>query len=226
MSETVLTRQQASEAVTGHGWRFVLGSLCTAVEVSSLAQAAEVASLAVAAAGPGAERHLLLDLRGDRVLLTVQVPGEMRVTGRETELAVRVSAALTEAGHTTDAVGGRQRVVQLLEIAIDALDIAAVRPFWLAVLGYAEVGDDPGAAVVDPYGQGPTVWFQQMDRPRTQRNRIHLDISVPHDEADRRVAAAVAAGGRVVYDKEAPAFRVLADPEGNEVCVTTWLGRD
>lgn len=225
MREEVLTRQQASDAVTGHGWRFVLGSLCTAVEVSSLAQAAEVASLAVAAAGPGAERRLLLDLRGDRVLLTVQVPGAMRVTGRETELAVRVSAALTAAGFSVDAVGS-PRAVQLLEIAVDALDITAVRPFWLAVLGYAEAGDDPGAAVVDPYGQGPTVWFQQMDRPRTERNRIHLDISVPHDEADRRVAAAVAAGGRVVYDKEAPAFRVLADPEGNEACVTTWLGRD
>jgi 4a-hydroxytetrahydrobiopterin dehydratase len=106
MSETVLTRQQASEAVTDHGWRFVLGSLCTAVAVSSLAQAAEVAALAVAAAGPGAEERLLLDLRGDRVLLTVQVPGAMRVTGGETALAVRVSAALTEAGYTTDAVGG------------------------------------------------------------------------------------------------------------------------
>ncbi|MEV0455263.1 VOC family protein [Catellatospora methionotrophica] len=226
MSETALTRQQASEAVTGHGWRFVLGSLCTTVAVSSLAGAVEVAALAVAAAGADGERLLRLDLGGQRVLLTVQVPGAMRVSGRETALAVRVSAALAEAGHAVDAVGG-PRAAQLLEIAIDAMDIGAVRPFWRAVLGYTDAdADDPGAALLDPYGQGPAVWFQQMDRPRTQRNRIHLDVSVPHDEADRRVAAAVAAGGRVVYDKEAPAFRVLADQEGNEACVTTWLGRD
>ena len=65
-----------------------------------------------------------------------------------------------------------------------------------------------------------------MDAPRPQRNRIHLDIAVPHDQAQARVAAAVAAGGRVVSDEDAPTGWVLADPEGNEACVTTWLGRD
>jgi 4a-hydroxytetrahydrobiopterin dehydratase len=65
-----------------------------------------------------------------------------------------------------------------------------------------------------------------MDAPRTQRNRIHLDVSVPHDEAPARIAAALAAGGRVLSASEAPSFRVLADAEGNEVCISTWMGRD
>ena len=96
------------------------------------------------------------------------------------------------------------------------------------MLGYA---DEPGSdgdqiAIVDPAGQLPAIWFQQMDSPRPQRNRIHFDISVPHDEAADRIKAAVAAGGRIVGDAEAPAFWVLADPEGNEVCITTWQGRD
>jgi 4a-hydroxytetrahydrobiopterin dehydratase len=65
-----------------------------------------------------------------------------------------------------------------------------------------------------------------MDAPRPQRNRIHFDVSVAHDEAQERIAAAVAAGGTLTYDAEAPAFWVLADPEGNEACVTTWQGRD
>jgi 4a-hydroxytetrahydrobiopterin dehydratase len=103
-----------------------------------------------------------------------------------------------------------------------------VRPFWKAVLGYT---DEPGRSgpedpLVDPAGQGPAVWFQQMDAPRPQRNRIHLDVSVPHDEARRRIQATLTAGGALVYDAEAPAFWVLADPEGNEACVTTWQGRD
>ena len=59
-----------------------------------------------------------------------------------------------------------------------------------------------------------------------QRNRIHFDVSVPHDEAETRIQAALAAGGRLTYDAEAPAFWVLADAEGNEACVTTWQGRD
>jgi 4a-hydroxytetrahydrobiopterin dehydratase len=70
------------------------------------------------------------------------------------------------------------------------------------------------------------MWFQQMAEPRPQRNRVHFDLSIPHDAARDRIAAAVAAGGTVVSDGRAPAFWVLADPEGNEVCVCTWQGRD
>ena len=77
-----------------------------------------------------------------------------------------------------------------------------------------------------PGAEGPAVWFQRMDAPRPQRNRIHFDVSVPHDEAEVRIQAALEAGGRVVYDAQAPAFWVLADAEGNEACVTTWQGRD
>jgi len=81
-------------------------------------------------------------------------------------------------------------------------------------------------ALVDPRRQGPTVWFQQMDEPRTQRNRIHFDITVPPAEADARIAAALAAGGTLVSDRRARAFWILADPEGNEICVCTWQDRD
>jgi 4a-hydroxytetrahydrobiopterin dehydratase len=116
----------------------------------------------------------------------------------------------------------------VLEIGIDAMDIASIRPFWKAVLGY---DDEPGLtgpedALVDPLGQGPAIWFQQMDAPRPQRNRLHFDVSVPHDEVHRRIEATIAAGGKLLNDAEAPAFWVLADPEGNEACVTTWQGRD
>jgi 4a-hydroxytetrahydrobiopterin dehydratase len=65
-----------------------------------------------------------------------------------------------------------------------------------------------------------------MDAPRPQRNRIHLDIWVPHDQAETRIAAAIAAGGRLVTNEYAPAFWVLADSEGNEACVATIKGRD
>jgi 4a-hydroxytetrahydrobiopterin dehydratase len=130
----------------------------------------------------------------------------------------------TEPGIGTEA----PRSVQILELAIDALNIAGVRPFWKAVLAYSgEAGaEGPEDPLVDPVGQGPAIWFQQMDSPRPQRNRIHIDISVPHDEAPQRVESALAAGGRLVSATRAPAFWVLADPEGNEACVTTWQGRD
>ena len=65
-----------------------------------------------------------------------------------------------------------------------------------------------------------------MDAPRPQRNRIHIDVTVPHEVAESRIAAAIAAGGRLVTDEYAPAFWVLADPEGNEACVCTWQDRE
>jgi 4a-hydroxytetrahydrobiopterin dehydratase len=81
-------------------------------------------------------------------------------------------------------------------------------------------------ALLDPLRRGPAIWFQQMDAPRPQRNRIHLDVDVPPELAQLRIDAALAAGGTMVYTDQAPAFWVLADPEGNEACICTWQGRD
>ncbi len=161
-------------------------------------------------------------------MLTVQNLVAGSLTASDVELVRRISAHLTERGLRADSRAAAPRSVQVLEIAIDALDIASIRPFWQAALGY---GDEPGHAgpqdaIIDPVGQGPAVWFQQMTEPRSQRNRIHLDISVPHDEAPARIEAALTAGGTLVSDSHAPAFWVLADAEGNEACITTWQGRD
>lgn len=217
-----MRRQEISDAISDAGWRLVLGVLRTRVRVGSLVQAAELASRLAAAAGAEADERLRLDLRRDRVMASVQTLSAASVTAEDIDLARRLATVIGEYGLTLDPDG------QLLEIAIDALDIPSIRPFWKAALGYV---DEPGHTgpkdpLVDPAGQGPAVWFQQMDAPRPQRNRIHLDISVPHDGAARRLDAAFAAGGRLVNDAEAPAFWVLADAEGNEACITTWQGRD
>jgi 4a-hydroxytetrahydrobiopterin dehydratase len=233
-----LTRPEISAAITGLGWRFILGAARTHVRVGSLAQAASVAGHVIDAAGADADESLRVDIRRDHVILTLQSLRAGWVDSREVELAGAISAAVRELGLVTDpdvsadgAVGDGApavRSAQILEIAIDAMDIAAIRPFWRAVLGY---GDEPGRsgpadALVDPAWESPAIWFQQMDAPRPQRNRIHFDVSVPHDEARDRIQAALAAGGTLLSDAEAPAFWVLADVEGNEACVTTWQGRD
>ena len=240
-----LSRQEASDAVTGLGWRLVLGELRTEVLTGSLPLAADVA--ARAASAPGADGHLRMDVRADRVILSLQTAAVDWVTEADVELARNISTLVDQMRlHTVSGVGdgaggeggagdrgdgegdsGDGRSVQVLEIGIDALDAGAIRPFWRAVLGYV---DEPGrsgpwSGLIDPLGQGPAVWFQRMDAPRPQRNRIHFDVSVPHDEAESRIGAALAAGGTLRYDAEAPAFWVLADAEGNEACVTTWQGR-
>jgi 4a-hydroxytetrahydrobiopterin dehydratase len=117
-------------------------------------------------------------------------------------------------------------VLQTVQVSIDALVGREVMPFWRAVLDYQYRGDSPDEDLIDPRGRGPSFWFQQMDAPRPQRNRVHIDVWVPHDHAEARIAAAIAAGGRLVTDEHAPSWWVLADAEGNEACVATWMSRD
>jgi 4a-hydroxytetrahydrobiopterin dehydratase len=237
-----LTRQQVSDAVSPLGWRLVLGAVYTEVDVSSLAQAAEVAAIASAGVGTDGQDRLTVDIRAERALLRLMPPLGGLVTALEVRLARELSEALASRGFTTGpGSGDRAGRLQRLEIAIDAMDIGKVRPFWQAVTGYiGEVGpSDLTAGLIDPMGRGPAIWFQQMDEPRGRigaqersdpgnviRNRIHIDVDVPHDEGEVRVLAAIAAGGTLLSDVRAPAFWVLADPEGNEACVCTWQARD
>ena len=216
------TRQQISDTVDPAGWCLILGAVYTEVPTPTLGEAAEAAALAVSAVGVEGQGHLTADIRADRVVLRLQSADLGAVTGRDVRLAQQVSAALAARGWRP--LPGS---VQAFEIAIDALDIPSVRPFWKAITGYAdEPGSELNAALVDPAGRAPAIWFQQMDAPRPQRNRIHLDVDVPHRAARSRIDAALAAGGRLLSDADAPAFWVLADPEGNEACICTWQGRD
>ncbi|MDQ2848420.1 MAG: 4a-hydroxytetrahydrobiopterin dehydratase [Actinomycetota bacterium] len=221
-----MSRTKAARAVAGSGWRFVGGTLTTAVPVTSMADGAAVLATVLAAAGGGADGHVHVELAGGAVTLTLQTATVGWVTQTDADLVPVIDKALAAQGfHGAPQVGGR--AVQVVELAIDAMDIPAIRPFWKAVLGYAdEAGDGaPDAPLVDPARQGPAIWFQQMDVPREQRNRIHFDVMVGEDEADARVQAAIAAGGRLLSDDSARAFWVLADLEGNEICVCTWQDR-
>jgi len=216
------TRQQISDAVDSAGWCLILGAIYAEAPARSLLEASEAASVAVSAVGADGQGHLTVDVRADRAVLRLHSADVGTVTGRDIRLANDVSGALAERGLRL-APGG----AQALEIAIDALDIPLVRPFWKAITGYAdEPGSELPGALGDPSCRGPAVWFQQMDAPRPQRNRIHIDVDVPAEGAAARIDAALAAGGRLLSDRMAPAYWVLADPEGNEACICTWRGRD
>jgi 4a-hydroxytetrahydrobiopterin dehydratase len=227
---TTLTRPVASAAIQASSWRYLLASIATSVAVDSVQQAVQVAQAVVAACATNADDHLRIDLRPTRVEITLQTASVGAVTTTDVELSQLISVAVADLGLTTggEISTGGGRSVQQLEIAIDALDIPAIRPFWQAVLGYADARDGgaPPDEVRDPVGQGPTVWFQQMDRPRPQRNRIHFDLTVASDEAAARITRALDAGGVLLSDAEARAFWILADAEGNEICVCTWQDRD
>jgi 4a-hydroxytetrahydrobiopterin dehydratase len=141
------------------------------------------------------------------------------VTQRDVDLARRISEIARGQGVTAEPTAVTQ-----LELAIDTADFARLGPFWAAVLTGSTDSLD-GNDVRDPSGRVPILWFQQTEPHETPRQRFHVDLWVPHDVAEDRIAAGVAAGGRVVDDSEAPSFVVLADPDGNKVCVCTFLSR-
>ena len=95
-------------------------------------------------------------------------------------------------------------------------------PFWQAALGYEPRPDSPDEDLVDPRDRGPAFWFERMEEPRPGGGgAIHVVVWVPHEQAQARIAAALAAGGRMVRDENAPSWWTLADAAGNEVDIAT-----
>lgn len=196
-------------------WRYLLAGIDATYRAGSLADAAALAGTAVALAEE-AGTTVDVDIRPPGIVHIAVPAADLRVPAASVAAARAISAHAAETGLTSEPHRAR-----LAEIAIDALDIGAVKPFWMAAFGYV---DDGPVAIVDPLRIGPPVWFQQMDAIRPERNHIHIDITVPHDVAPQRVADVVAAGGTVLHVQER-SFTVLADPEGNEACICTCLDR-
>jgi 4a-hydroxytetrahydrobiopterin dehydratase len=193
-------------------WRVMAYAACTHFRTASLKEGVALAA-AISRLAEASGRHPDVDLRADGVTVRLKVNQAGELSEADAALAGEISAAGRELGIHIELRG-----LQQFQVAIDALVIPDVMPFWAAVLGYHQMFD----VLVDPHSEGPTFWFQQMDAARPQRNRIHIDLYLPEDHARARIDAAVAAGGRIVNDAHAPEWWTLADPEGNEVDVAPW----
>lgn len=139
-----------------------------------------------------------------------------------------------------------------IQVTFDAADPAALADFWVAALGYTlqpppdgfaswpdwlrkmeipEQSWNDAAAVVDPEGEGPRLFFQRVPEGKTAKNRVHLDVgvsggpSVDYDErvaaVDRHVSSLIGLGASLVdtYAVRCEYWVVMHDPEGNEFCV-------
>jgi len=191
-------------------WRSLYHLVSAHFRTGSLAEGIALVDEIGRLAGEAEQRYLTIDLRRAGVTVSLGL--------RDVALARRISAAAKALGIPADPTA-----VQLINVTLDALVGAEVLPFWRALLGYRQIGND---YLADPARRGPGFGLQQMNAARPQRNRLHLDVAVPHDQAEARVAAALAAGGQLVSDAHAPKWWVLADAEGNEACIATWVGRE
>lgn len=194
------------------GWKVLAYAACTHFRTGSLGEGVELVG-AIERLAKASSRPPDVDLRANGITVRLKVNEKGRLSEDDVALAGAISSAARELGIPVDLTG-----LQSYQVAIDALNIRAVMPFWEAVLGYVRIGE----ILIDPHFEGPVFWFQQMDEPRPQRNRIHIDLYLPDDQAQARVEAARAAGGSVVNEANAPEWWTLADPEGNEVDVAPW----
>lgn len=141
------------------------------------------------------------------------------VTEADVAVAHRISAVARHLGLRPEPTAVLQ-----VEIGLDSAHIALEGPFWSALLN-GNAGHFDHDEIVDADSRFPNLWFQSTDAHPTPRQRFHLDVWVAPETSAKRIDAALAAGGVIVADNDSPAFTVLADPEGNRVCVCTYLGR-
>jgi 4a-hydroxytetrahydrobiopterin dehydratase len=184
--------------------------------------AAFVSDAVRAATEVGLADHLEVGLTSAHVDLRVASrPAGEGLVLRPDDVALARLVSDVARRHEVTSVPGE---VTEVELALDTADHARISPFWAALLT-GDAGNVVDDSVVDPTGRLPSTWFQGTQPHEVPRQRWHLDLWVAPEAAAARIAAAVAAGGTVVDDSEAPSFTVLADPDGNKVCVCTSLDR-
>ena len=211
---TKLTGQQIADEGL-RGWAKLLDGLQTRIHTKDFRTGLAIVT-AIGVAAEEMDHHPDITLRYTHVDIRLTSHDTRGVTERDVRLARAITSIAAGANVSLDST-----TVSRLELALDTPDRAAVLPFWAAVLAMDTASDE----VRDPADRLPTIWFQQSgtDEPR---QRWHLDVWVESDQVQPRIDAALAAGGTLVHDGEAPAFWVLADPEGNKICLCTWQERD
>lgn len=176
----------------------------------------------MAAAARLAEAVAQLDgIEGSRAALTIAGPFlTVRMTREVWGIEpphIELARAISEVARSHGAIADRS-AVQEVQFAIAAKPDSIDLGFWRAVLGYAPMHEDNA---VDPLGHGSTVWMQELDEAKPLRHAMHIDVSLAREEAETRLAAALAAGGRVVESSGAGGW-ILADRAGNKVCIASW----
>jgi predicted enzyme related to lactoylglutathione lyase len=114
-------------------------------------------------------------------------------------------------------------------VCVDTTDPARLAPFWEAALGWRRTHDTPDEVVLEPPegsaadGVSPDLLFLRVPEEKTTKNRLHIDLR-PDDQA-AEVARLEGLGARRVSVGQGTdvSWVVLADPDGNELCVLRAL---
>ncbi len=199
-------------------WRLVLNRLIARFETGDFNAGTELVT-GISRLADQENHHPDVDLRYPHVTVSLRSHDVGKITQRDVRLARKISELAAQAG-----VPAAAEAPDVIELALDTGDHQEIKPFWQALLGY-QVSPEQDDELTDRAARNPSVWFQESSSEDPERQRWHLDVSVPAELAEARVQSAIEAGGRLVSDAEAPAFWVLADAQGNQACICSWQGR-
>jgi len=110
-----------------------------------------------------------------------------------------------------------------LVVVLDCADLERAAAFWTAVLGYRRegYGGGPYLSLVPLDGPGVELLLQRTGDRKSEKNRAHLDLRTT--DLDVEVARVQAAGGVMLtsapLEEHGWRWHILADPDGNELCV-------
>jgi 4a-hydroxytetrahydrobiopterin dehydratase len=213
-----LSNQQILDAGLAD-WRKLSQPLRTRYRIPNLVEAADfVAAVAEVVEGDSGHLQIKLTLGAVDLSLCTRDDG-LWVTQKDVDLARKISAIAERNDLKADPAAVTQ-----LEIGLDTAHEDEIGPFW-SVLLTGSPENKVSDSIFDPTGRLPAIWFQSTGDHETPRQRWHFDLWLAPEVAEERIVAAVAAGGSIVDTSEAPSFTVLADPDGNRVCVCTAMGR-
>jgi 4a-hydroxytetrahydrobiopterin dehydratase len=218
MSDKRMTARAFHEADGVKEWRVLFSGAHAYYRVTTFEQGAKFVT-AIAKAAEAVGHFPDVDLRPEGVTVRTASGEYGALSERDVEVARRISDAARRLQLEPD-----PSQVQVVAIAVAQPEGSDVGPFWAAALGYRHLGPDEDA--VDRHRRGPHVSFQRLRPPKPGRGRLHVDVSVPADQAEARVAAAIAAGGRLADDSHAPDWWTLASPENHGVDIAAWPDYD
>jgi 4a-hydroxytetrahydrobiopterin dehydratase len=201
-------------------WRMLIDRLHASFDTRDFVTAVSLVD-AITHAAEEVNQHPELDLAFGRLDVRLTSHDVGGVTSRDVVLARTISELALAAG----AMPHPERT-SVLELGLDTADEAEIRPFWAALLDYDTLEAWGEVQLRDATGRRASIWFQPTEPHDVPRQRWHLDLRIPPEVVEDRIAAAIEAGGELVDDTAAPAFWVLADPQGNRACLTTWQGRE
>ena len=214
MRDKRITARAFHDAIGVQDWRVLSSGAHAYFGVRSFADGARlVAAIAIVAEAVG---HFPdVDLRPEGVTVRTASGEYGALSERDVELACRISDEARALHIESD-----PSQVQVVGIAVAQDAGSDVGPFWAAALGYRSLG--PKEDVVDRHRRNPHVSFQSLRPPKPGRGRTHIDVSVPADQAEARVAAALEAGGRLADGTHMPHWWTLASPENHGVDIAAW----